>query len=267
MIPEQELKDLADKIDVDAAAIEVTQWVCRNVENFIDNHMDEFNVSFSTVGMEEEMPQLAELERLFGLLELGTKELEMELSIEEMLPDLDDDQVERLKAIVEKHYRGEYLSEKEQEAILEVVESKNLTDIQVGPHSEEIEEEAKALKILYGTCEKIKIAIEENEKLRDEIFKKMSVYYEFAGARQGNIVFKELDGYVKVSYFAYDPYDMPIEVIPKTPRVDEEGDFVLDEEGNVIVDIGEAHRVVQPASYSMDLIIDYWEKKPTMSLF
>jgi len=268
MITVEELKNKAAGIDVDVAASQAVEWIISNVHTFIDNHATDFVIGFSAVGADG-VGELEKIEKLFS--ELGIDSSEGGINVDlfgKFRENLSDEDVEKATALIEAYEKGLIVSADDIKAVNDILSSfGGNTDELSTEEEEQVESESEKLDILYGLVEKVKDRITGNKDYLDRIFKSMIYYYELCGFREGKEVHRNLDGFVKIEEFCYYPYSLPVTSTAKIPRIDEDGSAVLDENGNIIVDIGESVVKRDPPQFHIDITIDYWESKPRMSMF
>lgn len=261
------LKAKVAAVDVEAAALELSAWIQANIEKFIDNHRKEFLLSFSAKGMES-MPELRKIESLFDEADIADGGVDVMNALSTVGGSITDKQYKEMADLVKRFENGEKIDQQEVEVARELIFSNDNWASKISDEElASIKATDAVLDILEGCCERVQEALEANREAMAELFARLVYYYEVRGFRDGILVESVMDGYVKVSNFCYDPYEMPIKVTPKTPKVDENGDFVLDENDNIIVEVGEPHTIVEPAGFNLDLSIEYWEKKTPTSIF
>lgn len=274
-ITKQELESRAAAVDTELAARQLVEWLLANVDSYIDNHKKEYNLNFfarESDGMEE----LAKIESMFDELEVSDIEVP-EVSVDQLagLSEQEDDSFKRMQELLDKHRAGEELTDDEQDEIRCFLYGKdlNLADLNLDEEQEAIvKEESEKLTVLYDLVEEVKKSLLATDDLCRQLFEKMVFYYELAGVRgdgDGNakLVERNLDGYVKVTEFLYEPYELPVTVTEKKPLLDDEGDFILDENGDVQIEVAEQKTIRIPPSFTLDLKIEFWEKPVQTSLF
>lgn len=261
------LKKMVDEVDVEAASLELAAWLTANVEKYIDNHRKNFLLSFKAEG-DDNLPELTKIEALFAEANVSGEGVDVMNAITDVDDSFTKEQKEKLDEINKRFNSGERVEQEDIEAAKEIIfnndewaSKMSAEEVQV------IKNNDAALDILEGCCEKVQQAFEANAEIRNELFKRLVYYYEVRGFREGVPIETIMDGYVKVSNFCYDPYEMPVKITPKMPKIDENNDFVLDEDGNVIVEVGEPQVIIEPAGFNLDLEIEYWEKKTPTSIF
>jgi len=270
----EELNSMAETFDVKKASEEVAEWVCGNVESFIDNHNKEFSIGFSSKEADG-LDELGKIEAAFdslGISESGISQGDIKLAAECGLSKADQ---KRAEMLVGKFNDGEIVSADDLEEIkslLSLAHKRDADPFAPTPTTEtdrtsEINEEAEKLIILYNIIDKVKETLSTDKELLAKLYEKLIFYYELAGFRDGHKVERSLTGYVSIDEFEYFAYDIPIQATAKYPRVDEDGNAVLDDKGNVIIDIGETVTERIPPSFNLDISIDFWEQKPVSSLF
>jgi len=271
MITLEEIKLQAESFDAKAAAAEVAEWVCGNIESFIDNHNTEFSIGFSTRDAEG-LDHLRKIEETFeslGIAESGISDSDIKQAAMCGLSEADQ---KRAEEIVGKFNAGEIVSGDDLDEIKQLLALAQRATVTTDPlfdvsREQEIDEEAKKLIVLYGMIDEVKDILSTDKDLLEKLYDKLIFYYELCGFRDGRKVERDLEGYVRIDEFEYFAYDIPVQATVKTPRVDEDGNVALDDDGNVIIDVGETFTERIPPSFNLDISIDYWEKKPMDSLF
>ena len=268
MISIEEIKKIADSVDKEKAAQEVFEWVCRNVDTYIDNHNKEFVVGFSSIGLDY-APELQKVEQAFIDLNISDSEFSVESnSLDLLAGKFSEEEIEMANKVIESYKSGHLIEEETMEKVKKMLRSLEAPSEQLDSENQEIiDEESEKLGILYGLIDSIKEVIVNDKDSLERVFEKLIYYYELCGFREGQKVERELDGYAKIDEFQFYPYDLPVSSTAKIPRLDEEGNVMLDENGNAIVDIGESVVKREPPQFHVDISIDFWEKKPQMSMF
>lgn len=233
-------------------ANEVVDWALANVENFIDNHQRKFVLSLSFSGDDDVKDAIPTGKRLAALFDLFDESLlkilsaeyghdvekELDMSIEEIIaeserqaPDFDAD----------NHH------EEKPKPVLADEEDENIvTDL------------AERLFQFVGDAYDHLGSADMKARI-EELFKKMKYYYELTGFRNGEPVFRELKGYLKIERFDFDAIETPVEVTQKIPIV-ENGEVVGME------DMGKVTYMLPPG-FTLELNIVLWEDSVQTSLF
>ncbi len=274
MISIDELRKKALDIDTEKAAEEAVDWICDNVSTFIDNHVQKFVIGFSAIGTDAS--ELEKIERLFEELDLGSGDangIDSDL-LDKVGCQLSSEDLKRATDLVEGYKSGKLISAdamKEVNDLLNQIDSANSfnerLELDKSEEIDEVQEEADRLTIIYDVVDKVKDSIVNSREKCHRIYEKMIYYYELCGIREGRRVERNLKGYVTVDEFQFYPYALPVTSTAKIPRLDDEGDFVLDDNDNVIVDIGESVVMREPPQFHVDVTIDFWEDTPQTAVF
>jgi hypothetical protein len=249
------------------AAEQAADWVCNNVDTFIDNHNREFSIGFSTVGTEV-YGELKKIEDAF--LGMGISESDQGINrklLEKVGAQLPEQELANAKFLMDGYNSGGLVSVDAVEEINDRLKEIAGEEYEEGDVNESIEDEGDKLDCLYDIVGKVKECLVNNKILLKRIYDKLIFYYELCGFREGHKIERDLVGHVKIGEFVYYPYELPISSTAKIPRVDDEGNPVLDDEGNQIIDIGDSVIGREPPQYHIDIAIDFWENRPQMSMF
>lgn len=224
--------EASKEIDKKSIAIEMLSWIKNNVENFIDNHERVFKLDLHFPYYVEEMKNTYALQELFKSIPEDTEAVEIDLSSVNQKIDLDSIDKDLVK--------------------------KNLLT-----KNSAMEEIMECRSVLNGIVEDILSIIDVDEdcnELKNDIFNEMAFYYGIQAINnKGHILTKDIVGVVEIIDLNYDAFTMNVSVTPKE---------VLDEEGNVLVEAGEAVSYMIPESFSLTLEISFKEKSNLMpSLF
>lgn len=178
--PIKDVLEDAKTIDPKTVAKEVLQWLIKNVEDYIDNHVYVFKLDLILDNESESVEAMEETKRLQDLYRaIPDDEDLMQLSPSE--------RVLTVNNIVN--------NSKASEASIDSIESA------VACRTELNKVTTKTFEAMRG-CE---------QELKD-LFKRLSYYYELKGVNEGKMLIQELNGHVDIINFEYEAFSVGVKV-------------------------------------------------------
>jgi hypothetical protein len=263
-----EIKEKVNKalsVEPQEVANEIIRWLITNVESYIDNHSQHFDISIIFTEEDEESDNSMPYSRAFAKTfeEFDTSMAESQLS--EFESERAALQERRAEIVGEEGEDGEALQIPENlTSELAKIDSSlaELKETEENPWklASEDDEGTEYSSKLFDYVDSVHEAIQNSEELLKELFGRMSFFYELKGFRDSKPIHSELEGYARVEYFAYEAMEVPVQVTRKTPELDEQGNLVAMKE-EVIKEI------TLPPGFALELELEFWAKPQPTSLF
>lgn len=219
------IKDIikeSEKIDIEKTSQQVLQWVCDNVEQFIDNQKRTFKLDLFLGEESDDTGQLSELKKLQDLyLAVPDVETISDESLSKFNPELtESDYGQTLPK----------LTDEEEELIESASETRRKLD-----------------KITNGVFDDM----QKQTELLETLFKRMVFYYELKGISQGVPLIEELEGGVEVLQFEYEAFSVDVKVSkPAIHKRDQDGNLEeVEEEAQTEYTIPEGFTIWVEISY------------------
>jgi len=133
----------------------------------------------------------------------------------------------------------------------------NLGSLYLTMDKEDIQDETKCMDFLNNITNLVKTEIINNKELLDKLFKKLIYYYEMISfSFQTGPVIREMDGYVTINKFFYEPIGLDVTVTKKYNRLTSDGTMeTTDKEPEVV----KQTRI--PEGFVIELEIKSWPKQ------
>jgi hypothetical protein len=139
----------------------------------------------------------------------------------------------------------------------------NLGSLYLNFENEKIKEERECIKGLDEVVELIRKEIIGNKDLLEKLFKKLIYYYEMIGfSMKTGPVIQEMDGYVSVNKFFYEPIGMDITVTKRYNKMNPDGTLVAAEKKPEVV-----KKEHIPEGFVVEIEIKKWPKQVVSSMF
>jgi len=139
----------------------------------------------------------------------------------------------------------------------------NLGSLYLGFEGGKVKEERECLDVLDKVVELIKKEMCNNKELLEKLFKKLVYYYEMIGfSIKSGPVIQEMDGYVSVNKFFYEPIGMDVTVTKRYNRMNPDGTLVASDKKPEVV-----KKEKIPEGFVVEIEIKKWPKQKVVSMF
>ena len=126
-----------------------------------------------------------------------------------------------------------------------------------------IKEERECIKILDDVVENVKKEMVDNKELLEKLFKKLVYYYEMvAFSMKTGPIIQDMDGYVKINKFFYEPIGMDIIVTKRYQKKKEDGtlEMMTDRAPEVV------KKEHIPEGFVIEIEIKKWARQNVVSM-
>ena len=178
----------SETINPETVASELVQWLINNVEQFIDNKKRIFKIDMIIDADDGQAATMPEAHKLQSLYRAIPEEPELSIGNATDLLDA-----------------SKQLTEDEQKFVKKLLDCRATLD---------------AVTSSVYSCMK------SNTKMLDELFTRMSFYYEMKGVDRGNLLVEELHGEVDIVKFEYEAFNVGVKVL--SPIVGESDNEEID---------------------------------------
>jgi len=139
----------------------------------------------------------------------------------------------------------------------------NLGSLYQNFENEKIKEERECIKKLDDVVELIKKEMMGNKDLLEKLFKKLVYYYEMIGfSLKTGPVIQDMDGYVSVNKFFYEPIGMDLTVTKRYQKKKADGTLEMTDKKPEIV-----KKEHIPEGFVVEIEIKKWARQKTVSMF
>jgi len=139
----------------------------------------------------------------------------------------------------------------------------NLGSLYGNFENKNIKEERECIKILDAVVELIKKEMTENKILLDKLFKKLVYYYEMIGfSINSGPVIQDMDGYVSIKKFFYEPIGMDLTVTKRYNKMNADGTLEAADKKPEII-----KKEHIPEGFVVEIEIKKWPKQNITSMF
>ena len=139
----------------------------------------------------------------------------------------------------------------------------NLGSLYQNFENEKIKEERECIKGLDDVVELVKKEMMGDKILLEKLFKRLVYYYEMIGfsVKSGPVI-QDMDGYIIVKKFFYEPIGMDLTVTKKYNKMSEDGTLVASDKQSEIV-----KKEHIPEGFVVEIEIKKWAKQKIVSMF
>ena len=130
-------------------------------------------------------------------------------------------------------------------------------------NKEKAEQERECIKKLDAVVELIKNEMAGNKDLLEKLFKKLIYYYEMTGfSIKSGPVIQDMEGYVTVNKFFYEPIGMDLTVTKRYQRKNADGTLEMTDKKPEIV-----KKEHIPEGFVVEIELKKWQKQKIVSMF
>ena len=236
------------KINAKKAAAEVLLWLTRHVEQYVDNH--EYSYSLTLNVRDDSMPHLRKIMLLFHDV-FGIPEDRLAVLDSIRTPE----EAEKIRKAYGELTSGGRTSVEEAKLVhLFLQEAAGEDQDSSGERSDQ---EAALLPKLYNLVDRVKVEMEKNTKLLDDLIRRLVYFYELSGFREGKALEVTLDGSLEFRLFEYHSELTIVEARKKVP--DNEGGYKFADDGH--------YAIGMPGGFMLEFDLKTWPRSEQTSMF
>ena len=138
----------------------------------------------------------------------------------------------------------------------------NLGSLYLNFENKVIKEERECIKILDDVVENVKKEMVGNKELLEKLFKKLVYYYEMvAFSMKSGPIIQDMDGYIKINKFFYEPIGMDIVVTKRYQKKKEDGTLEMTDKAPEVV-----KKEHIPEGFVVEIEIKKWTRQNVVSM-